>query len=290
MHQNEKKEQIRMVEEAGVLIMRRVKGFERLETDYIFPYITITLCISGSARASYDMQTMTQRKNDLAIILPGHIMRPLDCSNDYAYISMAISQSLYSELKAHVFSHDYRKFNASPMCHLTDIQTERLLKVMEIIHIIAQHRFGDLEHRRQMLLSQLAVAYEFVNYYRKEQDGPQEDDLQAVLFSQFCDLVVIHYRQAKDTLFYAREMDIHPRRLYQIVQEATHGLTPKEWIEQYVVTQGKHLIEAHPYQSFKLIAYALGFNEPSSFYRYFKRVTGMTAKEYRESTDAFCRI
>ena len=25
----------------------------------------------------------------------------------------------------------------------------------------------------------------------------------------------------------------------------------------------------------------LGFSEPSSFYRYFKRVTGMTAKQYR---------
>ena len=29
-------------------------------------------------------------------------------------------------------------------------------------------------------------------------------------------------------------------------------------------------------------AYMLGFSEPSSFYRYFKRGTGMTAKEYRE--------
>jgi AraC-like DNA-binding protein len=26
----------------------------------------------------------------------------------------------------------------------------------------------------------------------------------------------------------------------------------------------------------------LGFTEPTSFYRYFKRATGMTAKEYRD--------
>jgi AraC-like DNA-binding protein len=30
-------------------------------------------------------------------------------------------------------------------------------------------------------------------------------------------------------------------------------------------------------------AYLLGFSEPTSFYRYFKRVTGMTAKQYRDS-------
>ena len=26
-----------------------------------------------------------------------------------------------------------------------------------------------------------------------------------------------------------------------------------------------------------------GFTEPTAFYRYFKRITGMTAKQYRES-------
>jgi len=32
------------------------------------------------------------------------------------------------------------------------------------------------------------------------------------------------------------------------------------------------------------IAFMLGFTEPTSFYRYFKRATGMTAKEYLDST------
>ena len=31
----------------------------------------------------------------------------------------------------------------------------------------------------------------------------------------------------------------------------------------------------------------LGFSEPTSFYRYFKRVTGMTAKQYRDSNPYF---
>ena len=29
----------------------------------------------------------------------------------------------------------------------------------------------------------------------------------------------------------------------------------------------------------------LGFSEPTSFYRFFKRVTGMTSKEYRDRND-----
>jgi AraC-like DNA-binding protein len=64
---------------------------------------------------------------------------------------------------------------------------------------------------------------------------------------------------------------------------ATSGISPAEWIEQYVTTQAKHLIETRATQTLQETAYMLGFSEPSSFYRYFKRVTGMTAKQYRDS-------
>lgn len=37
--------------------------------------------------------------------------------------------------------------------------------------------------------------------------------------------------------------------------------------------------------SFKQIAYMLGFTEPTSFYRYFRNATGMTAKQYRERVE-----
>ena len=271
---------IQTVEEVGVLVQQEEHGFSVTGSNLVFPYITVTLCLRGSGRAGYDMKEMTQYKNDLGIVLPGHIMRPIDCTADFEFTSMAISAKLLSDLKAYVFSHDYEKFHTEPLCHLTDIQAEQLQSIMEIINTIAQHPYDDLEHRRQMLISQLAVGYEFVNYYRKDQDEQWKTNHHTRLFSQFCDLVVMHYRESKDLQFYADRLGLHPKQLNKIVREATHGISPKGWIEQYVITQAKHLIESHPKQSLKHTAYALGFTEPSSFYRYFKHSTGMTAKEY----------
>ena len=48
--------------------------------------------------------------------------------------------------------------------------------------------------------------------------------------------------------------------------------------------QAKRLIETHATPTLQETAFMLGFTEPTSFYRYFKRATGMTAKEYRDST------
>ncbi len=63
-------------------------------------------------------------------------------------------------------------------------------------------------------------------------------------------------------------------------------MTPAEWIEQYVVAQAKLLLETQRERSVQEISYQLGFPESSSFHHFFKRVTGMTAKEYRKQQHA----
>lgn len=273
---------IHAVNHAGILVEGETHGFHIVGQDLVFPYMIITLCTSGSGRAMYDMQEMTQSKNDLGIIMPGHIMHPLDCTEDYTFISMNISTQLLSDLKAFTFSHDYAKFDFSPLCHLTDTQAQRLLYIMNLLEAIAMHSYDDLERRKLMLIAQLSIGYEFINYYRKEQDKQWEANRHLSLYSQFCDLVVTHYTEAKDVQYYANLLEVHPKYLSKVIQEMTHGMTPKDWIEQYVITQAKSLIGANPKRSIKSIAYTLGFMEPSSFHRYFKRITGKTAKEYKE--------
>lgn len=103
------------------------------------------------------------------------------------------------------------------------------------------------------------------------------------LFNRFCDLVVKHYRESREVQFYADLLNLTPKYLSKVIRIATNGLSPLEWIEQYVTTQAKRLIETRATQTLQETAYLLGFSEPTSFYRYFKRVTGMTAKQYRDS-------
>jgi AraC-like DNA-binding protein len=67
------------------------------------------------------------------------------------------------------------------------------------------------------------------------------------------------------------------------VIRAAVGISPLKWIEQYVIAQAKRLIETQATQTLQETAYMIGFSEPTSFFRYFKRATGMTAKEYRDS-------
>ncbi|MBO5592726.1 MAG: AraC family transcriptional regulator [Prevotella sp.] len=95
--------------------------------------------------------------------------------------------------------------------------------------------------------------------------------------------MVRHYRESRNVKFYANLLHLSPKHFTFLIRQETGGLSPFSWIEQYVVTQAKYLIESHPSRTLGAIAYDLGFSEPTAFFRYFKRVTGMTAKQYRES-------
>ena len=271
----------KIVEEKGVWIEPCKHRFTAFNTDVSFSFVIMTLCLSGTARALYDQREMTHRKNDLALLLPGHVMRPLECSEDYTYARIAISRAMIERLRPQLFSHDYMKYGTSPVFSLTDEQAKRLLQVLEHMAFTAAHSELEMTHRNHILLAQMVVGYEYINYYRKEQDRLLPPDNNAGIFSRFCDLVVEHYHESKEIQYYASLLDLHPKYLSRVVRTATNGVTPGQWIDRYVVAQAKRLMATNPELSLKEIAYELGFSEPTSFYRFFKRVTGLTANEFR---------
>ena len=281
-----RKQLIKAVEQSGILIVREMERFFNYNEDFVFPHIILTLTLSGSARAMYDMRIITHHKNDLAFIMPGHIMHPIDCTDDFSYAMMFISPKMIDDLRFHTFSHDYEKYNYTPVCSLTDEQATHLLSIVDQLIIINKHTEEEMPHRYQTLLAQLAVGYEFLNCYRHEQDKEWAMNPYTALFNRFCDLVVKHYRESREVKYYANLLNLTPKYLCKAICTATGGMSPSEWIEQYVTTQAKRLIETHAKPTFQETAYMLGFSEPTSFYRFFKRMTGMTAKQYRDSHHA----
>ena len=273
---------LQSVEQNGVCVEKEIHGHPVTGVDVVFPHVVLLLCLRGSARVMFDMQELAIQKNDFGILMPGHVLRHITCSDDYAYARVFISAEMFSELKTRAFSHDSDKFNYAPHCHLTDVQAKRVKALLELLEAIALHDLNDLQLRRQMLLSHMAVGYEFINYYRREQDKEWVKSRQAMLYTRFCDLVVKHYRENRNVNYYAGLMDYDPRYFSKVFRRYSNGLSPLEWIQQYVATQAKRIMDTHPEQTVKETAYQLGFSTTANFCRYFKRATGIYPQEYKK--------
>ena len=145
---------------------------------------------------------------------------------------------------------------------------------------------NELMLRKQMLQIQLAIAYEFINYYRREQDKRMEKNKYADIYNRFADLVVAHYKENRNVNYYAALLDYDQQYFTKLFCKLSGGVSPLEWIQQYVVTQAKLLMEANPKRTVKEIAYQLGFSTTAAFCRYFKRATDIYPQAYKEGLKA----
>lgn len=273
---------VRFVEQKDLVVEKEACGFPVKGVDMSFPYLIILLCLRGHASAMYDMREEHVAKNMLAVIMPGHILRPMDCSDDYAYMRIAISSEILGEVRNHILGHEYDIFHKSPCCQLTDVQAQRVKALAEVLSAIAQHEMNELMLRRQMLQIQLAIAYEFIHYYRREEDKRQERTQYADVYNRFTDLVVKHYKENRNVNYYAALLDYDPQYFTKLFRKVSGGVSPLEWIQQYVVTQAKLLMDANPKQTVKETAYQLGFPTTANFCRYFKRAAGIYPQQYKD--------
>jgi len=274
---------IRLVEQKDLVLEKRVCGFAVKGVDMTYPHLIILLCLRGSATVMYDMREEHIVKNMLTVSMPGHIMRMVNCSDDFEYMSIAISSEILGEVRNHILGHDYDVFHNSPNCQLTDVQAERVKALAEVLSAIAQHDQNELMLRRQMLQIQLAIAYEFIHYYRLEQDKRLDKRKNVDVYNRFTDLVVAHYKENRNVNYYAALLDYDQQYFTKLFRQLSGGVTPLEWIQQYVVTQAKLLIDQHPDQTVKAVALQLGFPTTANFCRYFKRATGIYPQAYKDS-------
>lgn len=89
------------------------------------------------------------------------------------------------------------------------------------------------------------------------------------------------FKAHKTVSYYAHQLGLSEKRLNQASQ-AVLGKSPKQTINDRVVLEAKRLI-AHSNDSIKAIGYALGFDEPTNFIKYFRQHAQLTPLEFRRA-------
>jgi AraC-like DNA-binding protein len=101
------------------------------------------------------------------------------------------------------------------------------------------------------------------------------------IVDRFMELVQEHYREERLIGFYADKLCITPKYLSKLVKENT-GRSAGDWIESHVILEARAMLQSSD-MTIQQISAALNFPNQSFFGKYFKRVTGMSPKQYRNT-------
>lgn len=110
---------------------------------------------------------------------------------------------------------------------------------------------------------------------------PQKASQMSALLSDFINAVEMHHHRLYNIQDYQQQLGVSEKQLASTVREAL-GMTPKTFLDE------RRLLEAKRYLSYsdlsiKEVAFALNFDEPTNFNKFFRRHTGTTPQAFRLS-------
>ncbi|MBS1567690.1 MAG: helix-turn-helix domain-containing protein [Bacteroidetes bacterium] len=140
-----------------------------------------------------------------------------------------------------------------------------------------RHLQKDSGHLLRAILYQLLVLLNrhYAAIYDVQSDTHIHPD-----FFHFRSLLEKHFMTWHRVTDYLRTLKISPTRLNKICRQYS-GLSPQQMIHHRLISEIKRQLRSH--RSIKEIAYEFEFSDPSNFNRFFKKITGATAQQYRDS-------
>jgi AraC-like DNA-binding protein len=245
----------------------------------IAPYVVIALNNRGWIRSEYDFEPDLFGEHDFTLLNPGHVMVPLETSNDYHATLLVMSHRFYEYL-AEMFPENYKYVHYfQTTFHLTDKQYEGISSCLQMMKLLST-----LDHpfREKLLTSQIDIMAHLTEVYCTENGFvPEEKSGVDFLILRFHEAIAQNYAKHRDVKFYADLLCLSPKYFGTIVRQ-TLGYSAGEQIARYVMVRAKNLLRHHRKLSIQQVSDRLGFSDQTAFARFFKNHSGQTPQEYRE--------
>jgi AraC-like DNA-binding protein len=165
------------------------------------------------------------------------------------------------------------------------LEEDQLLLIVNIIEKLRRNIKADYHAFQEQLVENEACNFilELANItsQRTEKDpnfklGRKED-----VTSKFFKLLIVHCKEQHEVSFYATELCMTPEHLSRILKSVS-GKTVNKWINDALTSESKILLRNQKI-NIQEVSEQLNFADQSSFGKFFKKQTGYTPIEYKNS-------
>lgn len=264
-------------------LRRRVPSEEILAL-YRYSFHTLILVTEGEVTQVVDFQPVACRAGSLIVLRPGQLHSFGDDASWDGWMVLFRAEFLPSETQT--ISDLLPVLGLDRLPDHLSLAAPDLRAVNEAIARMQEDAVGEasikdihalLRHQLCALLLRLVILQD----RRTDTDGEHRPSVQR--YARFRKLVEQNYSQWHQVSAYAHALSCTEKSLTRASLETT-GQGAKSVITDRIVLEAKRVL-VHTDRPVYLVAQDLGFAEATNFTKFFKRETGLSPNEYRESAN-----
>jgi len=256
-----------------------LKNFVLDSTPHQISFYEILFIEKGKGSFSLDENTTTLEHGTIIFTSPGQIRRwnardvkgyTLFFEKDF--LGLFFTDELF--LYRFQYFHQYSRPTGMKMPAKNFQQTLELVRNLEEEF---RHLQSDSNHLLRAILYQLLVILNrrYSTAYQMQSNTHIHAD-----FFRFRSLLEKQFMNQHRVASYAQMLRISPTHLTKICRQYS-GLSAQQMIHYKLISEIKKQLRTD--RSVKEISYAFDFSDPSNFNRFFKKLTGATAQQYRDN-------
>jgi AraC family transcriptional activator of pobA len=246
-------------------------------------YYTILLVKRGKGKHIIDFKEYEFFSNSLHFIHPGQVHQLIASEKPEGWvISFSKLFLMRNNIPDQMIDDVYlfNKHSESPPLPIPEGQFDHYL---DIIRQIRHYDELKMEYKReaQGALLKLLLIQSNNHCTRYKNENPQTIETGNQLVRHFKELIEKHYQQYHKVSDYAEMLAVTSDYLNKLVKTLT-GKSAKEYILDRILIEAKRVLLFTELTN-KELSYSLGFEEPAHFSNFFKRYSGLSPLDFRNS-------
>ena len=243
-------------------------------------WMLVAVCKRGEVSATIDVTPRRMGTSSIMVLRPGHIISQCRESDDFEGFYIVVQEEKLNELlpSLHYVIPYSIHYNANPIIEITPEELETQSLIYEMLQ-----RQINFEYRafNNMALSSLCevLFYNTLGIYASRVNAKSHFTRREELLASFIELIEKYFKSERAVNFYAEKLFVTPKHLSAVLKEIS-GKTAGEWIDHRVILEAKLMLRTTG-MNIQEISLALNFSNQSFFGKYFKHLTGISPRDYR---------
>ena len=236
------------------------------------------ICLKGEIRGRLDLMPYCVKAPAISITLPGQILEYESNTSDFEAVFILMSEQFNDSLHLPDRFSTFLSVRNNPVISLGPGQLEAIQTYCTMIQRVI--RVKDNLNRME-IVKHLTIAFFYgLGYYFHKSSEVEKITKSEMLVRDFLKQVQLFHKQERRIDFYADKLQLSSKYLSQVIKNYS-GKSAADWIDEYVVLEAKALLKSTN-MTIQQISDELNFPSQSFFGKFFKRISGVSPKTYRD--------